>query len=181
MSNYTHMENKKFSRAILNELWLKEVINATVLFLKSNERADNDLQQNTTDSVYGTYLELHTWYPYENSERWNPAEGTVPVKVFTVRNLKDIRRSDVFRGKFGKNFHECPMKVNVKFSPPLVNEPRTVWSIGSDHHNVCEDEWEIEMLRIIGEALNMSLYFADNVNVVRLAAFDEAGKEAAKL
>jgi len=69
MSNYTHMENKKFSRAILNELWLKEVINATVLFLKSNERADNDLQQNTTDSVYGTYLELHTWYPYENSER----------------------------------------------------------------------------------------------------------------
>ena len=157
ISNCTHLENKQLSRAILNELWFKEVINATVLFLKSTEHEGNDLQHNTNDSAQGTYLELHTWYPYENSERCNPAEGTVPVQVFTVRNLSDIRRSDIFRGFYGMNFHGCLMKVNVRSLPPLVNNPRTVWNNISGNQKVYEDGWEIEMLRIIGSALNISL------------------------
>jgi hypothetical protein len=176
ISNCTHTENKIFSKAILNELWLKEIINVAVLFLKSNEQAGNVPQQNTTDSAQGTYLELHTWYPYENLERCNPAEGTVPVKVFTVRNVSDIRRSDIFRRKLGKNFHRCPMKVNVKFMPPLVNKPRTVWNNGSGHHNVYEDGWEIEMLRIVGEALNMSLYFADDINALLVTMYELLNK-----
>ena len=44
-SNCTHMENTTFSRAILNGLWLTEVMNADLLFQKSNEHAGNDLQQ----------------------------------------------------------------------------------------------------------------------------------------
>ena len=124
MSRCTHKTNTNFSRDILYELWLKEVMNATVLFLKSNEQADNDLQQNTNNSAQDTYLELHTCYPYENSDRCNPAEGTVPVKVFTVRNVSDIRRSEIFRGKFGKNFHVCPIKVYVREFPPFVNKPK---------------------------------------------------------
>jgi hypothetical protein len=36
---------------------------ADALFLKSNEHAGNDLQQNTTDSTQGTYWELQAWYP----------------------------------------------------------------------------------------------------------------------
>ena len=63
MSNCTHKENTKFSRAILNQLSLYEVMNAAVLFLKSIAQAGSNLQQNTTDSAQGTYWELHTWYP----------------------------------------------------------------------------------------------------------------------
>ena len=107
-SNCTHKENTKFSRAILNQLSLYEVMNAAVLFLKSNAQAGSNLQQNTTDSAQGTYWELHTWYPYENSDRCNPTEGTVTVKVFTVRNLSDIMRSDIFKGYSDKNFHTRP-------------------------------------------------------------------------
>jgi len=84
ISNCTHTEKTKLSRALLTELWLKEVMNATVLFLKSNEQGGIYMQGNTNDSLQGTYLELHTWYPYENSDSCNPAEGTVPMKVFTV-------------------------------------------------------------------------------------------------
>jgi hypothetical protein len=51
-------------------------MNSVVLLLKSTEHGGNDLQQNTAQSSQGTYWELHTWYPYENSERCNPAEGT---------------------------------------------------------------------------------------------------------
>jgi hypothetical protein len=84
MLNCTHIENTKFSRFLLNELWLREVMNAAVLFLKSKDHDSIYMQGNTTDSAQRTYLEIHTWYPYENPDRCNAAEGTVRVKVFTV-------------------------------------------------------------------------------------------------
>jgi hypothetical protein len=126
MSNCTHIENTKFSKALLNQLWLKEVMNAAVLFMKSKEHGTIYFQENATDSAGGTYLELHTWYPYKNSERCNPAEGTVPVKVFTVRNISDIGRSGIYRGYNAKNFHRCPFKVYVREVVPLVYPPKHV-------------------------------------------------------
>jgi len=173
MSNCINVENTKFSGAILNEIWLKEVMNAAVLFLNSNEHASNDLQQKTNDPAQGTYLELHTWYPYENSERCNPAEGTVPVKVFTMRSLSDIRRSDIFRGQLVKNFHGCPMRVNVRVLPPFVNEPENDNNKDYDHQKLFKDGWEIEMLRIIGNKLNMSLDIAGVESVLDVIYFEE--------
>jgi hypothetical protein len=177
MSTCLNQEKAKVSRDILKELWFKEVINAAVLFLKSTEHRSNDLQQNTTQSAQGTYLELNTWYPYENSERCNPAEGTVPVQVFNVRNVTDIRRSDILSGFFVKNFHECPMKVNVRIMPPLVNNPRTILNNSSGSQKVYEDGWEIEMLKIIGNAINISLDIAENVNVQSIRNYRWGKKE----
>ena len=64
MSRCTNLDTTHISRAILRKLWFYQVTNAAVLFLNSNEHAGNDLQQNTNDSAQGTYVELHTWYPY---------------------------------------------------------------------------------------------------------------------
>jgi hypothetical protein len=86
---------KFFSLCILSYIWNYLVINTAVLFLKSNEHGGNDLQQNSNDSAQGTYFELHTWYPYENSDRCNPADDTVPVKVFTVRNLSESEKRHI--------------------------------------------------------------------------------------
>jgi hypothetical protein len=105
----------------------------------------------------GTYLELHTWYPYENSDRCNPAEGTVPVKVFTVRNFSDSGRSKISERYFVKNFHVCPIRVYVNLAKPFVNPPKRGWYNDSVYKNVYEDGRGIELLRIIGNALNMSL------------------------
>jgi len=114
MSNCEHKENTEISRAILHELWLRKVMKAIVLFLVSYEHEISDLQGNTTDEVYGTYLELHSWFPYENSERCNPSEGTVQVKkVFTVQNFNDVKKSDIFKKNYSKNFHKCPIRVHV--------------------------------------------------------------------
>jgi len=81
MSRCTHKTSTNFLIAALNELWYKKVINFIVLSLKPNKHAGNDLQQNTSVSAQSTYLELHTWYPYENSDRCNSTEGTVQLKV----------------------------------------------------------------------------------------------------
>jgi len=165
MSNCTHLDKNHIARAILNHLWFYQVTKAAVLFLKSNEHGGNDVQQNTNDSAQGTYLELHTWYPYENSDRCNPDEGTVPVKVFTVRNLSDIRRSDIFRGHFGKKLHGCALNVHVEINPPSVYPPKRIWYNNSGYHNVYEEGIEIELLGIIGNALNMTLDIEDSTKI----------------
>jgi hypothetical protein len=85
-------------------------MDAAVLFLKLNRHSGVYMQGNTTDSAQGTNLELHTWYPYENSDSCYPTEGTVPVKVFTVQNVSDIGRNDVFSGYNYKSFQECLFK-----------------------------------------------------------------------
>jgi hypothetical protein len=110
-------------------------------------------------------LELHTWYPYENSDRCNTEEGTVLVKVFTVRNVSDIKGRDIFRVYFGKNLHRCPLNVHVEIKPPYVYPPKRIWYNNSGYHNVYEDGIEIELLRIIGNALNMILDIEDITKV----------------
>jgi hypothetical protein len=135
-------------------------MNAAVLFLKSNEHSGVYVQGNATDSTQENYLELHTWYPNENSHRCNPPEGTVPVKVFTVRNGSDIRRNDIFRGFNDKNFQGCSFKVLVREMSPLAYPPKHVWYNDSYIQTVYEEGMETEMLKLIGNVLNMSLDIA---------------------
>ena len=106
MANCTQFDSKNMSRSILSHLWTYQVSNAAVLFLKPDAYRDNDMQQKTSNSAQSTYWELHTWYPYENSERCNPADGKVPVKVFTVRNLSDITKNTIFKRYYEKTFSQ---------------------------------------------------------------------------
>jgi hypothetical protein len=161
MLNCTHFKNTFISRSILKELWFTGVVKAAVLFMHSNEHGDKNVKQNTSFSAQGTSMKLHTWYPYENSERCSPARGTVPVKVFTARNLSDIRRSGLFKGYFGRNLHQCPVTVHVSVQTPFVNRPKSFRYNNSEYYNIYEDGLDIQLLKIIGTTLNMSLEIED--------------------
>ena len=63
MSNCTCKENTQVSRAILNELWLKVIMNAAVLFLKSNE--------------YGVTICNKTQHNQYKARTWNCTLGTL--------------------------------------------------------------------------------------------------------
>jgi len=106
MSNCAQKENTEFSRAILNVLWLNEVMKATVLFLKFNECGS------INDSVKSTYLEMHTLYHHENAQGCNGNEGTLHVKVHTAQDFSDIKISDIFQNYY-QNFHKCQIRVHV--------------------------------------------------------------------
>jgi hypothetical protein len=95
------------------------------------------------------YLELHTCYRYENSDRRNPAEGTVRVKVFTVRNLSDISGVGVFGWYFGMTFHACPIKMHVREFPPLLAPPKLVRYNESYYQIVYGNVWETEKVKLI--------------------------------
>jgi hypothetical protein len=159
MSNCRQKKNTEFSRDILNELWLNDVMKATVLFLVSNEHEIRDLKGNTIGSVYGTYLEMHSWLPFENSERCHSTEGPVLVKVVKARNFSDIKKSDIFQKNYDKNFHKCPIRVNVNEVPPFVYPSTHVENKDSGYQNVYKGGWDIELLRVVANALNMSLDF----------------------
>jgi len=79
MANCTQFESKNISRSILSHLWTYQVSNAAFLFQKPDAYRDDDMQKKNSNSAQSTYWELHTWYPYENSDRCNPADGKVPV------------------------------------------------------------------------------------------------------
>jgi hypothetical protein len=159
MSNCGRKENTDISRAILSELWFREVMKATVLFLESNENEISDMEGNTTESVYGTYLEMHSWIPYENSHRCHPTEGTVRVNTFTARNFSDIKKIEIFRKNYKKDFQKCHITVHVRTEPPFVNEPKLIWNKESGFQNVYESGWEIELLGVVGNTLIISLDF----------------------
>jgi len=157
MSNCTHFENIHISRVILELLWLQKVMNSTVLYLQSNKHGGTDLKQNRTDSAQGSYVELHAGNPYENSDRCIAAKGTVPLKVFTVRNLSDIRKSEIIRGYFDKNFHRCPINVYIVELPFSMYSPTNIWYNDSNHQYLYVEESEAELVRVIGKTLKLSM------------------------
>jgi len=79
------------------------------------------------------------------------------VKVFTVRNLSDVRKNDIFERFYEKLFHRCSIAVRVLTANPFVNKPKRVWKKSSSYQDVYEGGMEIEMLKIIGNSLNLSL------------------------
>jgi hypothetical protein len=118
-------------------------------FLKPNEHTRNDLRKNTMDSTQGTYLELHTWYPYENLYRCNPAKETAPIIVLTMSNLCEFRRSYIFRGVFRNNYHGCPIYVFIWPLPLLVYSTDDISYIDSKYLPIDFTEWQVKLVRLI--------------------------------
>jgi hypothetical protein len=80
--------------------------------------------------------------------------------MFTVRNLSDIRRSEIFREYFGKNFHTYPFTVYVRTMSPLLYPPELVRYNDAYNQTVYDERFEIEMLKVFANAINMSLDIA---------------------
>jgi hypothetical protein len=156
MSNFKNVDIKRISRDILSKFWVLQVMNPAVQYLKSNKSTVNNLQQHTADSAQGTYLELHTWFPYENSDSCNPATRPESLKVFAVRNLSDLRRSEIFRGPIDKNFNGCPIQFLLTELPSLVYSTEQGSYNDSKFQAKYFQELEVELVRVIGKALNMT-------------------------
>jgi hypothetical protein len=162
LSNCTQFDNRNVSKSIFNELWYLEVMNATVLFLKSNEQGDDNVQQNITDTAKGTHLELHVLYPYENSESCNISDDTLPVKVLTAQSLKDIKKCEVFRGQFVKNSHGCEFKIYETNNSIYLYTKERDFDHDSDDPMIKEYEWLNEISSIILESVPKRTNFITN-------------------
>ena len=88
------------------------------------------------------------------------------MKVFTVRNLSDIRRSEIYTGYIDKNFHTCPFTVYVRTMSPLLHPPELFRNNDAYNQTVYDKGFEIEMLKVFANAFNMSLNIASSGEVL---------------
>ncbi|PNF33399.1 hypothetical protein B7P43_G04160 [Cryptotermes secundus] len=158
MSACTDYNTTYLSGAILSKLWLYKVTNSVVLFLESNGHITKFLQRNETGSAPNVRLSLHTWFPYENSQSCNPIDGTVPIRVFFLRNVSDIHRGEIFRGYIGKNLHRCPIRILARVKPPFVFIPNRIWLNASGRYTLVYNKgWDIGIISAISDSLNLSV------------------------
>jgi hypothetical protein len=108
MSNCTHLDSTLISKAILEQLWNFEIMNATVLFLKSNKHGRHDLQQK-----HNTFITRHvretTQLVSREFVQMRTRKRNCLMKVFTVRDMSDFWRSEIFRGYFDKIFMDAQL------------------------------------------------------------------------
>jgi hypothetical protein len=158
MSACRHYNTTYLSRAILSKLWLYKVTSAVVLFMESNGHSTKFLQQGKTSSAQHAHLSLYTWFPYEDSRRCNPIDGTVPLRIFFLRNMSDIHNRGILRGYVGKNLHRCPVRVLIRVHPPFVMPPNQIWFNASRRYGlIYQNGWDIEIIRAISDSLNLTL------------------------
>jgi len=163
------------SRAILSILWLYKVTKGVVLFSESNERVSTVLQEHMNSSSQDAQWSLHTWLPYENSQRCDPLEGTVPLRTLLARNLSDVRNSGIFHVNVGKNFNRCRVTALLRQLYPYLLVEHRIWNNVSYIHYYGLEEI---ILSSILQSLNLTftvLLAHDLVsdNVTRFVTADE--------
>jgi hypothetical protein len=141
------------SQAILNNLWLYKVTKGVVLFSESNDSVSKVLQEHMNSSSQAAQWSLHTWLPYENSQRCNPLQGTVPLRILLARNLSDVRNSGIFHGNVGKNFNRCSVTALLREVGPYLVAEHRIWNNISyiNYHG-----WEPRLLLLILQSLNLT-------------------------
>jgi hypothetical protein len=142
------------SQAILSKLWLYKVTKGVVLFSESNERVSTVLQEHMNSSSQDAQWSLHTWLPYENSQRCDPLESTVPLRILLARNLSDVRNSGIFHVNVGKNFNRCRVTALLRqVYPFLLVEHRIRNNVSHIHYYGLEEI----ILSSILQSLNLIL------------------------
>jgi hypothetical protein len=78
--------------------------------------------------------------------------------------LSDFRRSEIFRGYFERHFHGCPFNMYVIELSLIAYSTRHVWCNEAKYQPIEVREGGVELGRVIGKALNMSLHISHHVD-----------------
>jgi hypothetical protein len=158
LSACTNHNSTYLARAILSRLWLYKVTNAVVLFTESNGHSSKFLEQSKARLAQHVRLSLHTWFPYEDSKRCNPTDGTVPVRTVFLQNVNDVPDRGILRGSVGKSLHKCPIRVLIRVQPPFVMPPNRIRTNASRKYRLLyQNGWDIGILTAVSDSLNLTL------------------------
>ena len=124
MAKCTNFNRRKISQSILGHISNYQV-RSTVVHSWSQMNTEITNYVEVTDSTQGTNLELHNRCLCKNSQKCNPAESAVLVKVFTERNSSDIRRNEIIKEYYDKHWLEWPLNVYVGMKALFVY-PRNI-------------------------------------------------------
>jgi hypothetical protein len=132
---------------LFEELWEHKIANAVVLVASNEEGGD-------MAPVWKSY----TWYPYQNAQRCVKVQDVTLLDIWVgTGNGYFVRNTHLFPQKIGSNLHGCPIRIITQPTIFAVLDPSYEYTNSSREPKVVyRDGWEIKLLKIITQTMNMT-------------------------
>ena len=135
---------------LLKELWKHKITNSVVLV--SNEE---------DESIPA--LNAYTWYPYQSTRQCIEVKNVKLLDTWVKKgNGYFLTKAHLFPQKLSKNLHGCPLRIVTQQTIFTVTDP--YYSFLSEYNItklMYKDGWEVKLLTIITETMNMTLHYLE--------------------
>ncbi|KDR23129.1 hypothetical protein L798_15211 [Zootermopsis nevadensis] len=144
---------RKLSEQIISILWIYKVTN--VLIVMQEEYYRN--ASTSAGRLRHQKLGLYTWFPYESPNRCTQVENAVLLGNWVMDGKGYlVQNSNLFPRKIGKRFNGCPLTVVARNFHNMVEYKKPATNYSGSYTPVIERGWEISLLTIVANSLNMT-------------------------
>jgi hypothetical protein len=147
---------EKLAQRILEEMWKQKVDNAIILVPQNHDTGDSG----TGNKLVKTYpeLELYAWFPYRDPNQCSRIDKAVLLDIWLMKGEGMFYRNySLFPKKIYSNLHGCKLRVST--IPTTFSVRTMAENIWSNTNVTYEDGWEIRLINVITETMNMKMTF----------------------
>lgn len=150
----TAKSSRKISQQILSYLWMYKVINVVIVIQQAHRQ---NLSTSTSVRSRHMKLELYTWLPYHSPNQCTQVEDVVLLNTWVMDGNGYFEQElNLFPQKIGKQLNGCPLRVMARSFDNMVEYKQPLTNHSDSRKSVIVDGWEIKLLRIITNSLNMT-------------------------
>jgi hypothetical protein len=130
---------------IFEELWKQRIANAVVLVSSKEDKLVSA-------------VDVYTWFPYQNAKQCTRVQSVILLDTWIeIGDGYFIRNSHLFPRKISRNLHGCRIRIITEPTAFAVEDPAYVFTKRSRVPMIVyRDGWEIRLLKVISQALNMT-------------------------
>jgi hypothetical protein len=151
---------------VLTKLWQFKIVNVVVL-LKLRTRdilqigvtsksLEQLLQTRQSDTAVGVY----TWFPYRDRSNCHNTSEVHLVDLWVMEGSGDFALNNyLFPNKIKNSLNNCPIVVSTTQRYPFVGDPDYHINADGSTETVYSRGWDINLLNIVKDAMNVSLRF----------------------
>jgi glutamate receptor delta-2 subunit len=151
---------------VLTKLWQFKIVNVVVL-LKLRKRdilqigvtpkgLEQLLQTRQPDTAVGVY----TWFPYRDRSNCHNTREVHLVDLWVMEGSGHFALNNyLFPNKIKNSLNNCPLVVSTTQRYPFVGDPDFYTNADGSTEAVYSRGWDINLLNIVRDAMNVSLRF----------------------
>jgi hypothetical protein len=149
---------EKLSRNIMETLWYRKVVNAIILVpLPQDVTIRRTVHINYV--VKAPVLGIYTWFPFQRANQCSKVHKAVLLDVWKMKgNGSFMKNSALFTKKISNNLYGCELRVSSTV-PDAYSIRGTVQQSGNDTNITYDGGWEIKLIDVITEKMNMKTTF----------------------
>jgi hypothetical protein len=151
---------EKLSQRILEETWKQKIVDVIILVPSNYVSQNQDTNHSGTgDKLVKKYpvLGLYTWFPYRSSNQCTTVDKAVLLDMWLMRGGgRFFRNYFLFPKKINSNLHGCELRVSTT---PTTFAVKGVTQNYGNTNIIYEDGWEIRLINVITETMNIKKKF----------------------